>query len=200
MKRTLQPRPYVGPRASDSDGCSQSCTAQPARPADRASASARRLTLAVCAGHGARLPGWKSSDQVYEEPTCLRAARRQEGRRRARASSRGFGVSSAERRGLEPACRHRQGSPIRRCGATCLRLSAWYAQADATHRQANRNRIGGVVRPGRAGTCLRANAQAGVTAKPSIHAGACFINPAFTHRRSCVLPREVCTVSTGRVD
>ena len=76
---------------------------------------------------------------------------------------------------VSDACRHRQGSPIQRCGATCLR-----ACLRAARRQAN--------------------AQAGVTAKPSIHAGACFINPAFTHRRSCVLPREVCTVSTGWVD
>ena len=43
----------------------------------------------VCAGHDSELPGWKSPDQVYVEPTCLRAARRQEGRRRARASPRG---------------------------------------------------------------------------------------------------------------
>ena len=46
----------------------------------------RLVTLAadfcVCAGHGARLPGWKSPDQVYVEPTCLRAARRQANRNR----------------------------------------------------------------------------------------------------------------------
>ena len=30
-----------------------------------------------------------------------------------------------------------------------------------------------------------------------LQSGACFINPASTHGKLCVLPREACTVSTG---
>ena len=146
---------------------------------------AARLISSVCAGHGARLPGWKSPDQVYVEPTCLRAARRQEGRRRARASSRGgvWRKPNPKMRGdlSAPVCVVRTGrcnaqageqEPDRRCGTPG---ASWHLSACGA-------------------------AQAGVTAKPSLHAGVCFINPAFTHRRSWVLPREVCTVSTGRVD
>jgi hypothetical protein len=38
-----------------------------------------------------------------------------------------------------------------------------------------------------------------VTVKSSMRAGVCFINPASTHRKFCVLLREVCMVSTSRV-
>jgi len=38
-----------------------------------AAQSAAPLSRVVCAGHGARLPGWKSPDQVYVEPEGRRA-------------------------------------------------------------------------------------------------------------------------------
>jgi len=60
------------------------------------------------------------------------------GIRGAEGKEKGKGVVA--RRGLEEAQSKDAGRPV------CVR----------THRQANRNRIRGVVRPGRAGTCLRA--------------------------------------------
>jgi len=42
--------------------------------------------------------------------------------------------------------------------------------------------------------CGMSGASGHVTAKPSIHRGTCFINPASTCRRFCVLPREISTV------
>src|SRR5713101_4685586 len=71
------------------------------------------------------------------------------------------------RRTSEAQRRHREvrseGSVERRCGAT------------------NRNRIRGVVRPGRVGT---------QPPSPPSTTGACFINPASMHRREYDLPRE----------
>ena len=66
----------------------------------------------VCAGHDARLPGWKSPDQVYVEPKV---------RRRARASSRG-GVW----RKPNPKMRGDEQKPDTRCGTpgTSWHLSA----------------------------------------------------------------------------
>ena len=47
--------------------------------------------------------------------------------------------------------------------------------------------------PPKAG-CGTLGASAHVTTKPSIRQGACFINPALTRGRFCVLPREISSV------
>ena len=69
----------------------------------------------VCAGHGARLPGWKSPGQVYVKPKA---------RRRARASSRG-GV----RRKPNPKARGDVQEPDLRCGTLG---TSWHVTAKSS--------------------------------------------------------------------